>query len=41
MLFRSELGPWGIRAASWDDLSLVVAWRGFLRDPQAYFRHMF
>ena len=36
-----ELGPWGIREASWDDLSLVIAWRGFLRDPQAYFRHMF
>jgi predicted ATPase len=35
-----ELGPWGIRAASWEDLSLVVAWRGFLRDPQAYFRHL-
>jgi predicted ATPase len=36
-----ELGPWGIRPATWDDLSLVVAWRGFLRDPQAYFRHLF
>jgi predicted ATPase len=35
-----ELGPWGIRPATWDDLSLVVAWRGFLRDPQAYFRHL-
>jgi hypothetical protein len=27
--------------ATWDDLGLVVAWRGFLRDPQAYFRHLF
>jgi len=36
-----ELGPWGIRPATWEDLSLVVAWRGFLRDPQAYFRHLF
>ncbi|MDQ2816170.1 MAG: ATP-binding cassette domain-containing protein [Actinomycetota bacterium] len=36
-----ELGPWGIRSATWEDLSLVVAWRGFLRDPQAYFRHLF
>jgi predicted ATPase len=35
-----ELGSWGIRDATWDDLSLVVAWRGFLRDPQAYFRHL-
>jgi predicted ATPase len=36
-----ELGPWGMREASWDDLSLVVAWRQFMRDPQFYFRHMF
>jgi predicted ATPase len=36
-----ELGPWGIRPASWDDLSLVVSWRQFLRDPQAFFRHLF
>src|ERR1700722_17207781 len=36
-----ELGPWGMRPATWDDLGLVVAWRGFLRDPQAYFRHLF
>jgi predicted ATPase len=36
-----ELGPWGIRPASWEDLSLVVAWRQFMRDPQAFFRHLF
>ncbi len=36
-----ELGPWGIRPATWDDLSLVVAWRQFMRDPQSYFRHLF
>jgi predicted ATPase len=36
-----ELGPWGIRPASWDELSLVVSWRQFLRDPQAFFRHLF
>jgi predicted ATPase len=36
-----ELGSWGIRAAAWDDLSLVVAWRQFLRDPHSYFRHLF
>jgi predicted ATPase len=36
-----ELGPWGIRPASWDDLSLVVSWRQFLRDPQSFFRHLF
>ena len=27
--------------ASWEDLSLVVAWRQFMRDPQAFFRHLF
>ena len=36
-----ELGPWGIQPASWEDLSLVVAWRQFMRDPQAFFRHLF
>ncbi len=36
-----ELGPWGIRPASWEDLSLVVSWRQFMRDPQSYFRHLF
>ena len=36
-----ELGPWGIRPASWEDLSLVVAWRQFMRDPQPFFRHLF
>lgn len=36
-----ELGSWGVRPAAWDDLSLVVAWRQFLRDPHSYFRHLF
>jgi predicted ATPase len=36
-----ELGPWGMRAASWEDLSLVVSWRQFMRDPRSYFRHLF
>jgi predicted ATPase len=36
-----ELGPWGIRPATWEDLSLVVVWRQFMRDPQAFFRHLF
>ena len=36
-----ELGPWGIRPATWDDLSLVISWRQFMRDPQSYFRHLF
>jgi len=36
-----ELGPWGMRPAAWEDLGLVIAWRHFMRDPQAYFRHLF
>lgn len=36
-----ELGPWGMRPATWDDLGLVIAWRQFMRDPQSYFRHLF
>jgi predicted ATPase len=36
-----ELGPWGIRPATWDDLSLVIAWRQFMRDPRSFFRHLF
>ena len=36
-----ELGPWGIRPATWEDLSLVVAWRQFMRDPRSFFRHLF
>ena len=36
-----ELGPWGIRPATWEDLSLVVAWRQFMRDPRSFFLHLF
>ena len=36
-----ELGPWGMRPSGWEDLSLVVAWRQFMRDPRSYFRHLF
>jgi len=35
-----ELGSWGIQPATWDDLSLVVAWRQFMRDPGSFFRHL-
>jgi predicted ATPase len=35
-----ELGPWGIRSATWEDLGLVVAWRQFMREPHAFFRHL-
>ena len=37
--------PWGelgrASARDWEDLSLVVAWRQFMRDPQGFFRHLF
>ena len=36
-----ELGPWGMWPAAWEDLSLVIAWRQFMRDPRSYFRHLF
>ncbi len=36
-----ELGSWGIRAAEWQDLGLVVSWRQFMRDPRSFFRHLF
>jgi predicted ATPase len=35
-----ELGEWGIRAAAYDDLDLVRAWRMFLDGPDAYLRHL-
>jgi predicted ATPase len=36
-----ELGSWGMRPAAWEDLSLVIEWRQFMRDPRFYFRHLF
>jgi predicted ATPase len=36
-----ELGPWGMRPSAWEDLSLVISWRHFMRDPRSYFRHLF
>ena len=36
-----ELGDWGIRPARWPDLHLVAAWRQFMTEPGAYFRHLF
>ncbi len=35
-----ELGDWGIRRATWDDLLLVDHWKSFLRDPHRYLRHV-
>jgi predicted ATPase len=36
-----EVGDWGLREASYDDLELVRSWRGYLADPAAYHRHLF
>jgi predicted ATPase len=34
-----ELGGWGMRPASWDELDIVLHWRRFLDQPGSYFRH--
>jgi predicted ATPase len=34
-----ELGTWGMRPASWDELDVVLHWRRFLHEPGSYFRH--
>jgi predicted ATPase len=35
-----ELGDWGIRPSSWDQLELVASWRQFLQRPQSFLRHL-
>ncbi|MFF1944278.1 hypothetical protein ACFVWF_19310 [Rhodococcus qingshengii] len=35
-----EIGEWGIRASSWEDLDLVSNWQRFLHDPHTYLRHL-
>lgn len=35
-----ELGEWGIRQSSWEDLELVRHWRSYLDAPQRYLRHL-
>ncbi|NNV09640.1 AAA family ATPase, partial [Geobacillus sp. MMMUD3] len=34
-----ELGEWGIRDSTWDDLDVVDHWRRFLDDPRRYTRY--
>jgi len=36
-----ELGDWGIRQTSWEELELVQSWRDFLTAPQRWLRHLF
>ncbi|MDF9717962.1 AAA family ATPase [Nocardioides sp. ChNu-153] len=35
-----ELGPWGMRETTWDDLELVEHWKRFLDAPGRYLRHV-
>lgn len=35
-----EVGEWGLRRTSWEDLDLVRDWRQFLHDPELYLRHL-
>ncbi len=35
-----ELGEWGIRESTWDDLELVRLQRGFLEAPGRFLRHL-
>jgi predicted ATPase len=35
-----EVGEWGIRASSWNDLELVQNWRAYLKHPEQYLRHL-
>jgi len=36
-----EIGDWGMRETSYDDLDLVRNWRHYLADPSAYQRYLF
>ncbi|MEJ7832205.1 MAG: AAA family ATPase [Nocardioides sp.] len=35
-----EVGDWGLRDTTWDDLQIVEHWRRFLATPTAYLRHL-
>jgi predicted ATPase len=35
-----EVGPWGLRPATWDELELTANWRQFLRAPDSFLRHL-
>lgn len=35
-----EVGPWGLRPATWEQLELVEHWRAYLTDPERYLRHV-
>ena len=35
-----EVGEWGLRRTTWEDLELVQHWRRYLEAPQRYLRHV-
>lgn len=35
-----EVGAWGIRESTWDELELVQNWRSYLQAPQRFLRHI-
>lgn len=35
-----EVGEWGLRRTTWEDLDLVHHWRAYLADPWRYLRHV-
>lgn len=35
-----EVGPWGLRRTTWDELELVRHWRAYLDAPSRYLRHV-
>jgi predicted ATPase len=35
-----EVGEWGLRETTWEELDLVRHWRRFLGEPEAYLRHL-
>lgn len=35
-----DVGEWGLRETTWDDLVLVQNWRAYLDDPHRYLRHI-
>jgi predicted ATPase len=35
-----EVGDWGLRETTWDELELVQHWRRYLEAPERYLRHV-
>ncbi|MGC5170434.1 AAA family ATPase [Microbacterium sp. DT81.1] len=35
-----EVGSWGMRRSSWEDLELVHHWKSYLDSPKRYLRHL-